>query len=171
MRIVHLTRHPVPTACSWVTHGAYRPPILPGLHPEKVFLSPFDAGVRLAGYRDRWPLLDPFEKCLFFWAEVHGLGLALESELGVPWLRIRYEDLFSEECMERLLTFLVLPRREPLFQAKASFVDRFRYLTEIWWDPGMLDRHPGVGAVAERLGYRMGDFDPERLRERYLAWR
>src|SRR4051795_10208585 len=41
IRIVHLVRHPIPTAWSWVTQLAYCPPMAPHF-PEKVLLSPFD---------------------------------------------------------------------------------------------------------------------------------
>src|SRR5262249_42648763 len=68
VRIIHLVRHPVPTAWSWLTHRAFCEPLLPHL-PEKVLLSPFDEGVQFSQYRERWSSMSPYEKALYYWLE------------------------------------------------------------------------------------------------------
>jgi len=151
-RVVHLTREPVATARSWLTMQAYQPPLAPHLQ-ERVLLSPFDDGAAFPEYRPRWPTLSPFEKCLYYWAEVHAFGLAQETRLGVPWLRISSEDLFDGVALERLLAFLELPRRQPIFDARARRVDRYRFLSTSPADPAALASHPRILAVADRLGY------------------
>jgi hypothetical protein len=65
IRVIHLTRHPIPTACSWLTHSAYQVPILPHI-PEKILLSPFDDGVQFPHYQTDWEKLNAFEKCLYY---------------------------------------------------------------------------------------------------------
>src|ERR1700677_2734126 len=77
IRIVHLVRHPVPTAFSWLSHGAYVPPLLPHM-PPKEFITPFMPGVSFPEYRDRWPAMTPFERCLYYWMEVNTFGVRLE---------------------------------------------------------------------------------------------
>lgn len=167
--IVHLTRHPIPSACSWVTHGMYRPPMIPGLHPEKVPVSPHDGGVLLPEYRELWDTLDPFQRNLYFWTEVHRYGLKLEAELGVPWLRVRYEELMSRAGLTRLLDFLDLPPRDALFDAITLAEDRFHYLTDIWWDFASAQHLPALGETAAALGYDLADVDEAALRRRYLG--
>ncbi len=169
MAIVHLTRHPVPSACSWVTHGMYRPPMIPGLHPEKVPVTPFDDGILFPEYREHWNSLDPFQRSLYFWNEVHGFGLKLEAGLDVPWLRVRYEELLSRAGLTRLLDFLGLPPREALFDAVARAEDRFRYLTDIWWDPASAQHLPALTKTAAAFDYDLSDVDDAQLRRRYLG--
>ncbi len=114
VRIVHLTRHPVPTCYSWLTHRAFRVPLFAHI-PEKVLLSPLDVGIAFKEYEAIWNELTPFEKCLFYWAEVHTFGIRCQSSLGVPWLRLKYEDLFAGDGLQQLLAFLDLaPHENPL---------------------------------------------------------
>ena len=168
VRIVHLTRHPVPTAYSWVTHGVYVPPMLQHL-PMKEFLTPFDDGVRFPEYRKEWAGLTPWEKCLYYWAEVQAHGLACETALNVPWLRVSYESLFEGDGLGRLVDFLGLPARDGLAPARDRTVDQHRFLLSDWAEPGMLRRHARLVEVAERLGYSLGDLNEGALRQRYLG--
>src|SRR5438045_168084 len=70
VKVVHLVRHPVETAYSWLTQFAYCPPRVPHL-AEKILVSPFDDGVRHPSYRERWPSMTPYEKALYYWLEVN----------------------------------------------------------------------------------------------------
>lgn len=168
MRVVHLVRHPVPTAYSWISNGAYVPPLLPHL-PVREFLSPFDAGVKFPEYRDRWLSLPPWEKCLYYWAEVNAFGLDQEQKLGVPWLRINYENLFTLQTLASLASFLELPDRPTLAEAVAQRIDEHHFVTGMWADPRQIHAHPRVIEVAEKLGYDVDQFDERALRARYLG--
>ena len=168
VRVIHLVRHPVPTCCSWLTHGAFQPPILPHM-PEKTLLSPFDEGIQFKEYQQTWGHLQPFEKCLFYWAEVNALGLRLQKQSDVPWLRLRYEDLFQGNGLQNLLAFLNLPPRTNVLQRKNETVDEFKYLSPVWQDCRIIEKHPAVVAVAQQLGYDINDVDDNALRTRYLA--
>ena len=152
IRVVHLTRHPLPTARSWLTHMAYEPPLLPHLK-EKVLLSPFDEGVAFPEYQDRWAALTPFEKCLFYWAEVNAFGLKQQEQLGVPWLRISFEELFNGDAMMRLLSFLELAPQESILQARTERIDKHRFVAMSQPNFGLITEHPRVLEVAEKLGY------------------
>jgi hypothetical protein len=161
-RVVHLARHPVPTAWSWLTQRAYCPPLAPHL-PERVLLSPSDPGVRFTAFRERWPSLTPYEKSLFYWAEVNALAIRLEQTAGVPWMRVRIEDLFRGVGVEELLAFTGLGSVQEPFPA----VDKFRFLAHPC-DPRLIGHHPEVIEVARALGYDPLGFDEEELRRRYL---
>ena len=161
--VLHLVRHPVPTAFSWVTQSAYVPPLVTYLR-EKVLLSPFEDGVRFPQFRERWPSMTPYEKALYYWAEVNALGLDLEAR--APWMRLRFEQLFRSATIARVASFagIETPPDPPL---PSGTVDDFHFLTEWWADPALITRHPEVITVARQLGYEPLDFDEARLRQRY----
>lgn len=167
MRVVHLVRHPVPTAYSWLTHQAYCPPFLPHLR-EKVLLSPFDAGVQFPEYQERWSSLAPFEKALYYWTEVNAFGLRWEKELGVPWLRVTYEDLFGGSGLAAVHAFLNLDAPGPDGDTKAR-VDRFHYVSAGMQDWHAVMNHPHTVETARQLGYDPLAVDATALRQRYVG--
>lgn len=167
IRVIHLVRHPVPTALSWLTHQAYQPPMLPHL-PEKILLSPFDAGVRFPEYRQRWQALAPFEKCLYYWLEVNALGLAMEAKGGLPWLRLRFEDLFAADGLVQVLGFLGLSQAPRLDALRGERIDRHRSVLAAPERVTALAEHPEIAALAEALGYAMDCMDEPALLQRYL---
>ena len=162
-KVVHLTRHPVPTALSWLTHLAYCPPAAPHLS-EKVLLSPFDEGVRFSSYRQRWGEMTPYEKALFYWLEVNALACELPDAL-----RIRYEELHEPGTIDRILAFAGLDpaEGEDDSTAPARVVDRFRYMTPFWFDPRLIERHEEVVRLATRMSYDPFAFDEAALIRRY----
>ena len=168
VKIVHLVRHPVQTAFSWLTHFAYCPPPASYL-PEKILVSPFDEGVRYPSYRERWASMTPYEKALYYWLEVNALVLDVAESDDVPSLRIRYEDLFRGGVLDRFLAFAGLPARNHDDGAERKQVDEFRYGSPVWCDPRLIDRHPDVISLASRLGYDTTAIDEEALRRRYLT--
>ena len=167
IRIIHLVRHPVPTSCSWLTHGAYQPPAAPHLRP-KVLLAPFDAGVRFPEYQRNWPELSPFEKCVYYWLEVNTLALHLQSQKDLPWLQVRYEDLFAGDGLARVLDFLELPPCEDAFGQRDLHVDQFQSITSTWPDWRKIHEHPQAVMLANRYGYSLDDLDESALKRRYL---
>ena len=150
---VHLARHPLPTALSWMTLMAYAPPLLPSMR-ERVPLSPFDEGVAYPEYREEWARLPPFEKCLYYWAEVNAFALRQETALGVPWLRIAYEGLFEGDGLADLHAFLGIPDRAAGV-ARDMRVDAHRFLVPSAPDLAAAEKHPRVWEVAAKLGYGM----------------
>ena len=153
LRVIHLVRDPLATARSWLAQSAYVPPLLPHLS-EKVLLSPFDEGVAFPGYRERWAGLHPYEKSLYYWAEVNAFGLRLEEESEAPWRRVTFEALFGGTGLADLLTFLDLPARPGVSDDRADVVDKYRFLPLM--NVPALDLyalHPEITSLAERLGY------------------
>lgn len=152
LQIVHLVRDPIATAASWVSRGAYIPPILPHV-PERVLISPLDVGCQFTEYREKWPGLLPFEKCLVYWAEVNAFALQMERNFSGRWLRLHYEELFSALAATRLLEFLGLPAEQGFLDARAIREDQFRSLPESTCEPSLLQGHPQILALAKTLGY------------------
>lgn len=167
IRVVHLTRHPLPVAYSWVSHSAYVPPLLPRL-PEKILLHPTDAGVSFPEYATAWAGLHPFERSLFFWAEVHAFALRWQQGAGVPWLRLDAAELFTAPGLARLAAFLGLTAGPELQAATQEVVDEHRFLLAEWIEPGVIARHPRVVEVAQALGYDPLACDVAALKRRYL---
>lgn len=170
IRIIHLTRHPVSTCCSWLTHLAFQKPLAPHLS-EKVLLSPFDQGTKFQEYREVWNELVPFEKCLFYWSEVQAFALEQQSRLHVPWLRVRYEDLFKSEGFAAILNFLNLPVNDRSLNFGSQRVDKFQYVSQVWQDWRVIHHHPRALSIAETLGYDVNEVDDEQLARRYLLGR
>lgn len=152
LQIVHLIRDPVATAASWISRGAYIPPMFPQV-PERVLISPVDEGTSFSEYRDRWPSLLPFEKCLFYWAEVNAFALRFEQEFSGRWLRLRYEELFAAQGAATLLEFLNLPVKAEFLDARHTPEDQYRHHRESPCDPKLLERHPQIIHLAKTLGY------------------
>lgn len=165
LRIIHLTRHPLPTALSWTTHMAFVPPLLPHLR-EKVLLSPFDPGVAFPEYQEGWAAMEPFEKCLYYWAELNAFGLRLEQELDVPWLRLSYEELFQGEGLARLHAFLGLADSGNQ-GGTGEQVDIHRHIAPAWPDLALILRHPRVLETAAALGYDATQLDEAAWQARY----
>jgi hypothetical protein len=166
VRVIHLVRHPVPTAWSWLTHRAFCEPLLPHL-PEKVLLSPFDEGVQFPEYRERWSSMSPFEKALYYWLEVNAFGRVHSRSAG-EWLTLSFDELFDPAMQRRVLSFVTASEidAEP---KSPGHVDELRSLIEIEVDPMEIARHPEVLRLAVDLGFDPMRFDAERLRRRYAA--
>jgi hypothetical protein len=166
VRIVHLVRHPVPTSWSWLTLQAFQPPLLPHIAP-RTLLTPFDDGIQFGEYRSRWDTLAPFEKCLYYWAEVNAFALALQSRLDVPWLRLRYEDLFHADGLDRLLEFLQLPPRQAILDRRREVIDAHRSILPTREHWRVVRDHPRAVAIAQALGYAVDAVDEAALERRY----
>lgn len=167
VRVIHLVRHPVPTAWSWVTQSAYCPPLAPHLR-ERVLLSPFDKGVHFTSFREKWEEMSPYEKALFYWTEVNAFGLRLQRSTAVPWLTVRFEDLLRGDALARLVAFAGFG--SPTSTArKLEVVDEFHAYAGFWCDPRRVANHPEVLDVARTFGYDALDFDESALRKRYAG--
>jgi hypothetical protein len=170
LRIVHLTRHPVPTALSHLAHNSYAGSPRDDAYTRWATLGPADRGVFQPAYAARWEALSPYEKCLFWWTEVHLYGLELEDRLGaVPFMRVRSEDLLGGDRseLERLLEFMGLRWRPEWVRHAESRVDRWHHHTDAEVDPLVVLEHPATVETAARLGYDAGDVDRGALAARY----
>lgn len=169
MRIVHLTRHPVNTAFSMATHQVYERDdwIREGA------LTPFDAGCLDPSLQLRWPEMSGYEKCLFWWTELHRYALDLHRvRPDIPWLRISYEEMFAPDAdtLSRLAAFCGLPHTPELDAQRGRHTDRFRYRTPSDDWRKIMD-YPKTLAVAAALGYAPTETDARSLSTRYFKRR
>ena len=137
VRIVHLVRHPVYSACSMVTHPDHQAQRDDG-YTRHAILYPADAGVRFKQYSSRWDGMSPYEKSLFHWAEINAYGLELGASAAAanPWFRVQMEQLVapSSDRFSELLGFLGLPIRDGALAARHQPVDQHRTQTDLRLD-------------------------------------
>jgi hypothetical protein len=170
LRIVHLTRHPVPSALSHLAHQSYAGSPREDAYTRLATLAPWDPGVFAPEYRDCWEQLTAYEKCLFWWGEVHQFGLELPHRLpGIPFLRVKSEAMLAGEpaTLAELLEFMQLPWDERWCELAGRVVDRWRHHTDAELDPLAIHRHRRAVDVAHALGYDMASLDVAALSERY----
>jgi hypothetical protein len=170
LRIVHLTRHPVPSALSHLAHSSYAGSPRADAYTRWATLGPGDAGVFGPHYAARWERLSPYEKCLFWWTEVHLYGLELPERLtAIPFLRAGAETLLAGERseLERLLGFIGVEWRDAWLAHAERVVDRWRHHTDLDVDPLAVLRHPDTVRAAAQLGYDAGQVDLDALEARY----
>lgn len=170
VRLLHLTRHPVPTSLSHMAHQCY------GGSPRDdgyTRLAALDASCPRVFQGDHdafWDRLTPYEKCLFWWTEVHLYADELRTRYpDVPFTRFKSEDVLEgdEETMRRLTRALELPYDDELQHRTSNRVDRWNHQTELNFEWRKILDHPLSLEVAERLGYEVSDVDEARLEQRY----
>jgi hypothetical protein len=170
LRIVHLTRHPVPTALSHLAHSSYAGSPRADAYTRWATLGPRDARVLQRGYDVTWDRLTPYEKCLFWWTEVHAYALELHTRLAdVPWLTVASESMLAgdEAVLRRLVRFLGLEWDERWLPRVGRVVDRWHHHTAQDVDPLVVERHHLTCLVAKRLGYDPLGVDAGALSARY----
>jgi hypothetical protein len=170
LRVIHLTRHPVPSALSHLAHSSYAGSPRDDAYTRLATLGPSDPRVFQPGYAEHWDELTPYEKCLFWVTEVGMFGLEFEQRFAqIPFLRISSERMLAgdPETLRALVDHLRLDWDERWIERTRTRVDRWNHRTEMDVDPLLIERHPAALATAERLGYSGTDVDIEGLRERY----
>jgi hypothetical protein len=172
LRIVHLTRHPAPSALSHVAHSSYAGSPRDDAYTRWATLGPGDRRVFQPGYRHCWDRITPYEKCLFWWTEVHQFGLELSRRIdGVPLLRVQSEKLLAGDRseLERLLSFMDLTWHDGWLEHAGRLVDRWHHHTDEAVDPLVIRRHRWTLEVAHQLGYDGEALDVSALEARYLG--
>jgi hypothetical protein len=171
IKVIHLTRHPVPSACSLVTHRYYQPDLRDDGYTNFAILHPTDGGVLRKDYAASWDRLSVYEKCLFHWAEIHAYGLELHNSFPGPdrWLRVGMEELLDVRTgrLAELLGFLGLPIRNDALAATQTHFDVHRAKTELSIDWHEVGNHPAIVRLAASLGYDALAASSETIIERY----
>jgi hypothetical protein len=165
LRLVHLVRHPVRVAASYMTHHYYCGDRDDG-YTKWAALRPTDNVVQKE-YVARWGEMTPFEKALFQWTEVN---LYAESLRGRgPFHAVRYEELFAAETvpLEGLVRFCGLPYRPELAARRTERIDKFRRKTdaELPWEK--VRDHRETLQLMQQYGYSLNEIRPDGMRRRY----
>lgn len=167
---VHLTRHPIPTAISHMVHQCYGGSPRNDAYSNLAALDPSCPRVFQPEYGRRWPTMSPFEKCLFWWTEVH----LYADEIHRRWPDVVFHRLKSEqmlvgeaEVLRGLVDFLGLPFRDELIARTKVRVDRWNHQTQLRFDWRQIFAHDRTLQVSADLGYDLEAVDEGALRERY----
>ena len=170
LRVVHLTRHPVPTAISHMVHKTYGgSPRVDG-YTQLAALDPFCPGVFNPEAAAEWPKWTPYEKTLFWWTEVHRYAAELqEQHPDIPFHRVRAEDLLrgDADVLERLCGFMGLPYRHQLAERSEHRVDQWHHRTDSEFEWRKVLDHPDTVITARRIGYEVDGVDERALAARY----
>jgi hypothetical protein len=121
-------------------------------------------------YAGRWRTLSAYEKCLFWWTEVHQFALELPKRVPeVRVHRVESERLLAGEraVVEGLLDFMGLSWHEGWIAHSHRMVDLWHHHTAHNVDPLVVRRHPRTVAVAAKLGYDLDSLDVAALEARY----
>jgi hypothetical protein len=170
LRIIHLTRHPVPSALSHLAHSSYAGSPRNDAYTGWATLGPQDPHVFAPEYAETWPQLSAYEKCLFWWTEVHQFALELPERVnGVRIHRVQAEGLLAgdRQALEELLEFMGLRWHEGWIAHAHRMVDRWHHHTSDDVNPLNIRRHPRTLAVATQLGYELESLDLAALEARY----
>lgn len=170
VRIVHLTRHPVPTSISHMVHQCYGGSPRDDDYTRLATLDPFCPGVLQSDHRDAWESLSPYERCLFWWTEVHLWAEEIRDLYpDVPLLRLKSEAMLAgdERSLKGLLELLRLPYSNEVAARTRRPVDRWNHQTELEFDWRKVFEHRTTLDVAARLGYLIDDVDEAALERRY----
>jgi hypothetical protein len=176
VRIVHLTRDPVPVALSLCSHGFFVDTTDNEAFKEFGELHPGAANVRQMEYAERWPLISPYEKGLFQWTEINLYADELRERYpDTPIFRIQFEDLFQsagkpEALFSRFLDFAGLPPRQAFWGMATKRADKLTHRRSWDFNPDLVFDHANTVELARRLGYELSN----RLnmgRKLLLRWR
>lgn len=159
LRLVQLVRHPARVAVSVAAQNWFDPGRRNDIQRD-ISPAPTDPGVRLRHYGERWVTMTPFEKSLFYWAEVHLYGLEVRQAFpDVPFLQLTFEDLLADAvAWKRLAAFLDVPYRPAWREAATIRIDAYRNKISMV-ERSQLQSHPEIAALARRFGYDIGDPD------------
>jgi hypothetical protein len=172
LRVVHLTRHPVPTSLSHLAHSSYAGSPREDPFTRLATLAPTDERVFQPDYEAQWETLTPYEKCLYWWTEVNLFGLEFAEQVPhIPLLRVASEPLLAgaPAVRQELLSFLGLPDRPGWTAAGKRVIDRWQHHTDQPVAPELVARHRQTVQTAATLGYDALRFDGQALRDRYAG--
>jgi len=169
LKFIHIVRHPVYNAASLVTHSWYQKRRKDNL-PTHILLDPYDPGILQKNYKINWNKLSSYEKCLFYWTETHLFAMEVEESFSkIPFLRIRFEDIFKENkaTLKQLTEFLELPWRPKSFDRIGKKVDKhvFKTRLKIKWEE--IYGHPKTLELGREYGYEIDNVNPKVISKRY----
>jgi hypothetical protein len=106
VRVIHIHRDPLDTVASLLKLNAFVPPFLPHVPIKNLYLPGPEQDL-LHKYKELWPLLNPEEKNLWYWAEVQWQALNYQQQWPEQdWLSLSFGQLFSEQSKQQLAAFL-----------------------------------------------------------------
>jgi Sulfotransferase domain len=169
MRVVQLYRNPIATSFSLTTQKLYERDDWIKLSA----LNPQDPGVMQTHLQKRWRHMSDYEKCLFYWTEIHLYGQELQQAHPTwQWHALRFEDLFGSDifALRRLLEFCGLPYRVQIAQLRKQTKDNYvrKTMPQDW---RAIEQYAVTCELAESLGYDINETSSEKIASRYFMSR
>ena len=109
--------------------------------------------------------MSPYEKALYYWLEVNAFAKRTQSEVGIEWLTLSFEDLFDSASQKRVLAFAGAASEN---SKNPGIVDELQFVSEIAVNPMEIANHPPFLKLAGDFGFDPLQFDVEQLRRRYF---
>jgi hypothetical protein len=106
-------------------------------------LRPTDPNVFQPHYAQGWHQLSSYEKCLFWWTEVHMLGLEFPTwRPEIPLVRVQSERLLAGDRTElsNMLELMELDWDERWVARAGRLIDRWHHQTDRTFDPHRISR-------------------------------
>lgn len=152
VRVLHIHRDPLDTVASLLKMNAFVPPFLPHLPIKNLYLPGAEQDL-LHQYAELWPLLNPAEKNLWYWAEVQWQALNYQKQWPEQdWFSQSFSQLFSEQSKQQLAAFLGCST--PLYWPALDKVDQFGLgLVQTTAEYPHLSKLQGIAVLAKQLGY------------------
>jgi hypothetical protein len=152
VRVIHIHRDPQDTVASLLKLNAFVPPFLPHLPIKNLYLPGAEQDL-LHKYKELWPLLNPAEKNLWYWAEVQWQALNYQQQWPEQdWLSLSFSQLFSEQSKQQLAIFLGCSA--PEFWPVLDKVDQFGLgLVQTAAQYPHLSQLQEISVLAKHLGY------------------
>jgi hypothetical protein len=166
VRVLHLVRHPVPTAISMVSLDMYAPERRRDEWAELATLNPGSPGVAQPGYAERWAEMTAYERCLFWWGEINSYAAELHQRYPeVPFQVARTEDMFdpASPALREITAFTGLPWRGALGEARDRRVDSWRFEPDEAINWRQVEHHPLVMRLMAVHGYGLEEISEARL--------
>jgi hypothetical protein len=153
VKIIHIHRAPLQTVSSLLKLNAFVPPLLPHL-PMKNFFLPTEGQGYLKQWQQLWPHLNPAEKNLWYWAELHSYALKLQDQWSPSdWLSLSFDQLFTPASAQALVDFLGQP--DHTNHAPLGPIDHYgdALVPYPLAFPLLRQASDLINALAQRLGY------------------
>ncbi|WP_146027139.1 hypothetical protein [Bowmanella denitrificans] len=155
VKIIYLHRDPVQVSRSWLKQNAFVPPILPHLSTKELF-HPAAPAAQLPHYQNAWCKLTPFEKGLYYWAEVQLQATRYKSEWPTGnWFELPFQQLTDRSVLQDLMGFL--NNDVEIKSIDVTPRDKFQGIEQDAVDESLIHRHPDILREATRLGYLGSD--------------
>jgi len=174
IHLIHLHRHPVHVALSYLSHKYYQPELRSDWFTQRAQLTPRCPGVYRTSQEDRWSTLNSYEKALFHWYQINKYALELHERWPtLPYCSVSFDDIFNRtgKCFEEMIKFMGLEPQAAMNLAIRTIVDGYSNKLARIPEWRTIFQFPEVVELAIYLGYEIDEVDDKQLIRRYSTYR
>ena len=104
--------------------------------------------------RSKWDDMNQIEKILYYWLEVNTHAYRLLRDTDIDHVVVKFEDLFQDEGMMRILDLADLRYKKELQEDYVKVYDRFSYISP-YTVPSDVEWDENLNAMSKKLGYNL----------------